>query len=245
MTSAFCWCNFDIIYAVAMKKLLLLILFWNVCLISYSQIVYQDVEGGDSIISYGQGSIVVYLSVDQYDEDPSDFYSRLTVNCMTYCKEVKYLHRKSGSIFSGSTYKWGPIFNAIFSESTMIRGKDKNMSDSQYEGFYGAKRNEKTVDSLFQNLYDWIKEIEDFALNHARHGVSYKMNYHNVYDSSRRRDYYLEAHRSYIKISTEKFWADMYLADCERWAKMNLKDITEFKKRLLEYTKEHNISIRL
>ena len=225
-----------------MKKLLLSMLFWNAYLISSSQVEESGEE--DIIFSLGQRSIAAYFGEDKYSENSSDYYSILDVRCITYCSELKWPYPKSGSIFRGSTYAWGPVYGDIFHESTFKRSVSYNLTDEEYKKKFNGPINEKTVDSLFQNLYDWLKEIEDFAINHVKHRVSYKMNYHNVYNW---KDdyYYLEAHRSYIKISTSIYKRDEGGYTCDRWTIMNLNDITELKKLFLDFTKEHNISIRL
>jgi len=99
---------------------------------------------------------------------------------------------------------------------------------------------------LFQNLYEWIKEIEDFATSKNRNIDKIMMRYHDPEGLY----YFLYYHKSYIVIRntfvTEQppggiqFRTD----NSNMGAKIEFKTIGEFKKRLLDYTKSHGIDIR-
>lgn len=93
--------------------------------------------------------------------------------------------------------------------------------------FYNLADQEDTS-SQFQNLYDWTIEFERFALNYNKAGDTIHLPISGTT---------LIAHKSNIHVYTMH-------TDCEPRSTMNLKNITEFKKRLIEYIKEHNISIR-
>jgi hypothetical protein len=109
----------------------------------------------------------------------------------------------------------------------------------QIRGIYFGSTNayNEKPDSLFQYLYDWIKVIEDFATNHDKEHVRFETKHNYTYE--------LTAHKLYIFIYAISFTRDDKWHFCTPWVKLKKKTITEFKDHLLEYTKEHNINIRL
>ena len=89
----------------------------------------------------------------------------------------------------------------------------------------------ENTNSMFQNLYYWTKELECFAVNNKKEGETKDI-------IMRRGTATLMVHKSQIHI--------YYMhTDNEPRSTMKLKDITEFKKRLLEYTSSRNIDLRL
>jgi hypothetical protein len=111
----------------------------------------------------------------------------------------------------------------------------------------GKLEQELTVDSLFQILYNWIKEIDDFANNHKTFGDTIKMRAPFYYEPNEIGiEYYkLILYSDHINISTTKFLRDQEGFWCLRWTNLKLQTITKFKNCLIEYIKENNIGIRL
>jgi hypothetical protein len=87
---------------------------------------------------------------------------------------------------------------------------------------------EEDLRSIFQNYYDWIRDIEHFANFPHRFGWEIHL----------KSGFNLTVSDSYIKIE------DLYY-DGYRYIKMSLVDITEIKNLFREYIKKHNIRVRL
>ena len=218
----------------------------NVCLAVFSQIrIERSKENQDAIFSMGQGRIVVDLRKIKHDNS-SDYFSILNVSCTIYCIDDHTLRNKDRLIprFKNEDR----LISRFKNKNTFFTRFDRIFQSSTYDYFYLTTKiiNEKTVESMFQDLYDWIIEIEDFALKRDILYSPYKMKYCDITARGPERKYYLvKAIHSNIKIYTSNFQADMAGYDCDRWAYMNLEDITEFKSRLLEYIQTHNINLKL
>jgi len=93
-------------------------------------------------------------------------------------------------------------------------------------------------DSLFQNLYNWIKDLDDFATNPDINNPVVKPNY---------KSYHLIAHKSHISFMSPVFFTidQKGYGNHGMWVKMKVKTIREFKKSLIDYITSHNISIKL
>jgi hypothetical protein len=206
-----------------MKRTTLLLILGTICLTVYSQ--HHSVK---ERIIFTLPQNEMYVKLEEYrDRDDKNHDTALYVNCIVHCSEWK--HTKIAEIFTEGTYNPNILLTA---------------GDTLYRKIFPYDEG-RTIDSLFQHLYNWIKEIENFATN-SRVGDTVTMNYHNYYCCSTldQHDYYLTVHPDYITISTSIYMRDQMGAFCVRWTKMKLKTITEFKKRLLDYTANHKISIK-
>lgn len=218
-----------------MKKFILLLILGTVGLIGYSQRkvpIKEMIRDRTHIIQVKKeiiyerpkSEISIQLIENKYYAALPYTYFRLFVNCRVHCSEWK-----SSTIIE------------IFDESTYSTVRD--IPELHRDEVF---KNEKTVDSLFQNLYDWIKEIEDFAISHRRVGDKINMEYHDIDNGmGGYTPYWLKKHIFNIEISTTKYLADQAGYWCERWTKMKSKTITEIRKCLLDYTSGNNINIKL
>ena len=64
------------------------------------------------------------------------------------------------------------VYLSKFPSSLEVECPTKEYGDWFYKKGHIYWDNDKTLDSLFQNLYDWIKEIEDFATNLHRFSMN-------------------------------------------------------------------------
>jgi len=97
--------------------------------------------------------------------------------------------------------------------------------------FMDLNNHKENINSMFQNLYDWTKEFESFAINNNKEGDTINI---QAGDGTT----HLRVHKSHIHV----FF--MYTDDEPR-STMNLHDITEFKKLLIEYINKHKIDVTL
>ena len=106
-----------------------------------------------------------------------------------------------------------------------------------YYDMWEIDDDERSLDSLFQDLYDWMSAIEDSANKYLNKEGEIKPDY--GYDIN---GFYYPKEivflKSYILIK------DLNL-DVPNYYAMNFKDITDIKKRFIKYTRRHNIKLML
>lgn len=206
-----------------MKRTTLFIVLGTIYLMVYS----QRYSGKERLLfKLPQSEIEVKLKDRFGDNIHTD--SSLCVVCRVHCSEWK--RSKIDEIFTEYTYNPELLLDGYDTLHRKISPNERG----------------RTLDSIFQHLYDWIKEIEDFAYNN-KEGDRILMKYHNYYccSSLDQHDYFLTVYPDYINISTSIYMRDSKGSYCLRWTKMRLRTVTEFKKRLLNYTSNHNINITL
>lgn len=103
-----------------------------------------------------------------------------------------------------------------------------NTNEVEFRSVYFDFTRSMKLDSLFQNLYDWIKGIEEFANSNPLIGQEIRL----------KSDYTLKKFDSYTRIENTKINVQYTL-------QMNLLDIADFKKLLLNYIDQHQIRISL
>jgi hypothetical protein len=197
-----------------MKKFSLILILGTACLISYSQ------SGKEIMFKLHQRHIVVYLSDYiglEYLGLESSPVSYLHVKCRIRCSDLRFPKIKTRALYFVDNYR--------------------DYYD-YYNDYIDNHHINKKMDFLCQNLYDWIKEIEDFAIDQNLDSITFT--------TKNNLSYHLVVHKSHIIIYAVSFiGGDQKGFNCVPWVKLKKKTITEFKRHLLEYTKEHNISIRL
>jgi hypothetical protein len=206
-----------------MKKVILLLVLGTVFFIGYSQ---PETVKEKIILTLPQSEIEVSLNDRFGDGKHTD--SLLCVFCRVHCSEWK--RSKIDEIFTEYTYNPDLVLTEY---------------DTLYRKIYPTEKG-RTLDTIFQHLYDWINEIEDFA-NNGKVGDTLTMKYQNDYCCSTfdQYNYFLKVFPKYIRIATSIYMRDQKDWFCSRWTKMKLRTITEFKRLLLDYTTSHNIRIAL
>ena len=96
-------------------------------------------------------------------------------------------------------------------------------------GEYTWQGENENVDSLFQHLYNWIKEIELFTNNYNRNDI---------------KDFLKRHSSDYLIVSNGKVSIKSSIGDDPDRCTMSFEDIKNFKRQLIEYTHRNGIIIR-
>jgi hypothetical protein len=117
-----------------------------------------------------------------------------------------------------------------------VTGYFKNYDYSDYVSLYSDNwdlgDDERIVDSVYQDLYNWINETEIITTKQFNAGTWYNAEVIHLTHNS------IFTHKSYVRIR------DLNL-DVPTCYAMDLPEIIDFKKKLITYFNRHNIKIEL
>ena len=118
------------------------------------------------------------------------------------------------------------IYDTYITVASRINNK---LNIPLFHGYYNdIYHHDNSTDSLFQQLYDWLEEIEGYA---AKYGNEYNA----VFLANFCPPYYI--------IDLPLIYVKNLNCDCNDYATWNLGMIRKFKERIVEYSKIHTMNI--
>jgi hypothetical protein len=106
--------------------------------------------------------------------------------------------------------------------------------ETKYADLFEKTTNNSKSDSLLQQFYDWIREIEDLSLKYNKDDEEFKIKMQCSPGNK------IIIHKSQIVISDYDFYR---AADC--FCRITFRDIIHLKRHVINYAKKHNIKLSL